>query len=451
MVGYLLKTTVVLTLALLAAVATRRRSAALRHFILSFALIGLLLLPVLSFVPFGWRTSLIPAGPAGGGLSSGAETSRPGHVRLTGPGALSNESDSLSGTTAAAASITYEASAFEARTDGAAASPAATAAGAMRTAGPAATEGRTGRTLEARLNSLVKVLWPAGLVILLFRLAAGLAGAVRLTAEGTSLGGPGWRALLERFLKLVSLRRPVRLKSHPEVMVPLTWGWRKPVVLFPAGAEAWTDDERSSALLHELSHIKRADFLVMLLVRTSLALYWWNPLCWVAYRELLKAQEIACDELVLRAGIRPSAYAASLLAFRRSAGLRWNPSTALLGMLGRSSFQERLASILRQKIVLMEVKMKTKIMLAVTLVAAVCLVGMARPTQGAGPSEGVTVLAETALPAPATPDAVIQETAVAQEKAKTQEKAKAAEKAKVAEKAAKEEAAVAKTIVIEPV
>ena len=76
----------------------------------------------------------------------------------------------------------------------------------------------------------------------------------------------------------------------------------------------------------------------MLLVRTSLALFWWNPLCWIAYRELLKAQEIACDELVLRAGIRPSAYAASLLAFRRSAGFRWNPSTALLGIrAGRRS------------------------------------------------------------------------------------------------------------------
>ena len=95
--------------------------------------------------------------------------------------------------------------------------------------------------------------------------------------------------------------------------------------------------------------------------------------------------------------------------------------------------------------------MKTKIMLAVTLVAAVCLVGMARPTHGAGPSEAVTVLSETALPAPAAPDAVFQETAAAQEKAKTQEKAKAAEKAKEAEKAAKEGAAVEKTIVIRPV
>jgi len=59
--GYFLRTTVVLTLALLAAAAARRRPAALRHFILSAALIGLLLLPLLSIAPIGWRSPLVPA------------------------------------------------------------------------------------------------------------------------------------------------------------------------------------------------------------------------------------------------------------------------------------------------------------------------------------------------------------------------------------------------------
>ncbi len=245
------------------------------------------------------------------------------------------------------------------------------------------------------------------------------------------------------------------------MLVPLTWGFRKPVVLFPDGADAWTEDERSSALYHELSHIKRADFLAMLLVRTSLAVFWWNPLCWVVYREILKEQEIACDELVLRAGIRPSIYAASLLAFRRSAGLRWNPSAALLGMLGRSSFQERLTAILKQKITTMEVKMKTKITLGLALIAAVALIGTARPAVGIEKSSATTTsLVEPAAPAPASLDAALMspasqeaqaEKAVVQEKQKEQEKAKAAEKAKEAEKAAKDKAVTAKTIVIKPV
>jgi beta-lactamase regulating signal transducer with metallopeptidase domain len=302
------------------------------------------------------------------------------------------------------------------------------------------------------LGPVLAVLWAAGLAVLVIRLFVGLAGAVRLTAEGTPLRDPAWRALLDRFLALVSLRRTVRLRSHPQVLVPLTWGWRNPVVLLPDGADGWTEDERSSALFHELSHIKRADFLVMLLVRASLALFWWNPLCWVVYRELLKEQEIACDELVLRAGIRPSAYAASLLAFRRAAGFRWNPSAALLGMLGRSSFQDRMAAILKQKLTFREVRMKTKIMVALVLVAAVAVIGSARPLAGrpaAEAAEGAMLIPmDVASAWAAEPQAQTQaEKAAVQRKAEEAEKAKQADKAKAAEKAKQAE----KTIVIKPI
>jgi beta-lactamase regulating signal transducer with metallopeptidase domain len=458
MAGYLLKTTVVLIVALLGAAVAKRRPAAFRHFILSSALIGLLLLPLLTLAPVGWRSPLLPAWmavsapPAEDGpkvtateLPAGAPENggEPG-VRQAAAGSTLSRAWPVVRPLADAESRSLLPS--PARLD-----PAVLPSGALTVA-------KTART--GVLSFLLAVLWAAGLAILLLRLAFGLSGAVRLTAEGTPLDDASWRVLLERFLAFVSLRREVRLRSHPGVLVPMTWGFRKPYVLFPDGADAWTEDERSSALYHELSHIKRADFLAMLLVRTSLALFWWNPLCWVVYREILKEQEIACDELVLRAGIRPSIYAASLLAFRRLAGFRWNPSAALLGMLGRSSFQERLAAILKHKLTLMEVKMKTKIMIVLALVAAVALIGTARPAVGIEKSAATTSVVEPAAPAPALLDAartspasqeVQAEKAVIREKQKEQEKAKAAEKAKEAEKAAKEKAVTAKTIVIKPV
>lgn len=445
--GYLVRTTIVLALALLAAAAAKRRPAAFRHFVLSAALIGLLLLPVLSLAPIGWRSSVLPAWmspavPPATGAAANRSAGVPARPPVQAPLAL------------------IEANPGNASGRAAEISPAGPAAAAS---GPLArhkielssesgltplsgvhnldTAASPSEVPSAVLGTVLAGLWAAGLLTLVIRLAAGLAGAVRLAAQGRALDGPVWRALLDRFMALVALRRPVRLETHPAVLVPLTWGFRKPIVLFPEGADAWSEDERSSALFHELSHISRADFLVMLLVRASLAVFWWNPLCWIVHRELRKEQEIACDELVLRAGIRPSTYAASLLAFRRSAGLRWSPSAALLGMLGRSSFQDRLAAILRQKITLMEVKMKTKIMAALALFAAVALIGTARPVSGPQTPETSTVLVETALPG-AGPSAAVLPAAspVAQEKAQEQEKAKAAEKAKEAEKAAKAEA-----------
>ena len=458
MAGYLLKTTAVLIVALLAAAAARRRPAAFRHFILSSALVGLLLLPLLTLAPVGWRSPLLPAWMAidTPHPAEAPKAERPSEALKAAPatelpaGSLGNDAGSdvrltgellfLSPASPAIPPLALEES------------PAP-----LPNASMIEPAGRPGR--PALPGLLLAVLWSAGLAVLLLRLAFGLAGAARLTSEGTPLDDDAWHVLLERFIAFVSLRREVRLKSHPEVVVPLTWGFRKPIVLFPDGAGAWTDDERSSALYHELSHIKRADFLAMLLVRTSLALFWWNPLCWIVYREILKEQEIACDELVLRAGIRPSTYAASLLAFRRSAGFRWSPSAALLGIVGRSSFEGRLAAILKHKLTLMEVKMKTKIMLALALVAAVALIGTAGPAAGVEKSAVKTTVVATALPAPAglaVPAPDVDQTKAEgsvladqeQEKAKEAEKAKKAEKAKEAEKAAKEKAEVAKTIVI---
>ncbi len=456
--GCFLKTAVVLSLALLAAVAARRRPAGVRHFILSSALIGLLLIPLLSLAPVGWRSPLLPGWMAAPAASPAGTSDEPAARNVR---AYKNDIEASSAAGPVAASPSSAPARLLVRGSATPLLPARS--GPERAAAPANAPKPAESGPFAAAGLVVTVLWTAGLAALLMRLAFGLGGAVRLTKEGTPLDGTAWRILVERFLALVSFHRDVRLKSHPEVLVPLTWGWRRPVVLLPEGSDSWSEDERSSALFHELSHVKRADFLVMLLVRTSLALFWWNPLCWVVYRELQKEQEIACDELVLRAGIRPSIYAATLLAFRRSAGFRWNPSAALLGMLGKSSFQERLAAILKQKLTFMEVKMKTKIMLALALVAAVALVGTARPVSGTEAMDRTTVLAETAMPAPAgfvlaAPAVDDQEVTAAtavvrgqeQEKAKAAEKAKRAEKAKATEKAQKGKAAVATTYVITP-
>jgi len=448
---YFLKTTAVLTLALLAAAAAKRRPAAFRHFVLSFALIGLLLLPVLSLAPAGWRTSLLPAqpvearvqGPVREVLYSASITVGPADV--TPARSVPDTGVTMTGRSAPGTHILSSGSSSPLLSPPAS-DNSPSVPSAARTNDP-------GRNI---LGLGLAVLWSAGLFVLALRLVAGLAAARKLTAEGQALADPLWRDILGRFVALVQLRRKVRLKSHPRILVPLTWGWRRPAILMPAGTEAWTEGVRSSALIHELSHIKRADFLVMLAVRASLAVFWWNPLCWVVTRKLRQEQEIACDELVLRAGIKPSIYAASLLAFQRAAGFRWNPTSALLGILGRSSFSQRLAVILKQKLTFKEVKMKTRIMLAMAIVLAVVFIGTARPavkiekrTVTASVVQSTAPAAEavdSALPAAVGQDKQTEKADAAQQE---EEKAKAAQKAEEAEKAEKEKPVVEKKIVIE--
>ncbi len=92
------------------------------------------------------------------------------------------------------------------------------------------------------LGYVLPVLWLAGLVLLLARLAAGLGRIRRITRESEVLDDPGWKRLLQRFISAVCLRRGVGLKAHPRVVVPLTWGFRRPGVIMPGGTGAWTDE-----------------------------------------------------------------------------------------------------------------------------------------------------------------------------------------------------------------
>jgi len=424
------KTTILLVPALLAAALSKRRTAAFRHFLLSFALIGLLFVPLVSLLPFGWQAPLLPVRPAFAEISGRMAQSS---MNLGAP--FIGDTVSVRDQPAAdPPAILENGVERDAAPSGAAAiGPMASAlASSLSSAIPVDNEtSRQANSSSGSKRSFLDIalvfVWIGGIFALLLRLALGLAGAARMTWEGTGLDDPAWRILLLRFVSIISLRRPVRLKSHPDVLIPMTWGWRRPVILFPSGAGTWAETERSTALYHELSHIKRADFLFLFLVRLSLSLFWWNPLCWVVYVRIRREQEIACDELVLRAGIKPSTYAAGLLAFRRSAGLRWNPSVALPGLIGGSSFQERLAVILKQKKTIKEVNMKSRIILAAAVVLAVALIGTARPAAGIEAKvEAAPAPAVMTSPAPAHPvvgpEIKVQTTTKEKEKARTDEK-----------------------------
>jgi len=157
--------------------------------------------------------------------------------------------------------------------------------------------------------------------------------------------GYPWQQLFRLFFKRMALKRNVRLVQNKRVAVPMTWGVLKPVILMPPESSQWPMDQCSSVLFHELSHVKRWDFPVNLLARISCALYWFNPLAWMVFKRLRTEQEKACDEMVLKAGIKPSTYASSLLLLKQAVHKgRPLPSPAL-GMAGGSEFSERLTAI----------------------------------------------------------------------------------------------------------
>ena len=59
----------------------------------------------------------------------------------------------------------------------------------------------------------------------------------------------------------------------------MTWGVLRPVILLPADAGDWTHERLTTALLHELAHVRRRDFLTRNWRPGPRArFYWFNPM-----------------------------------------------------------------------------------------------------------------------------------------------------------------------------
>ena len=97
---------------------------------------------------------------------------------------------------------------------------------------------------------------------------------------------------------------------------PLAFGiWRR-YVAFPRDfTERYEPEERDLALAHELGHHARGDLIANWVALIVLALHWFNPVAWRAFRAFRADQEIATDARVL-AGMNPMrrhSYACAIL------------------------------------------------------------------------------------------------------------------------------------------
>jgi hypothetical protein len=189
-------------------------------------------------------------------------------------------------------------------------------------------------------------LWAIGAGLILGLVGLSLWRTAHLARRARPLAHVGVLHEARHVAARLGVRRPVRVLQADDETMPMTWGGLRPSVLVPAGFVAWPAARRTAVLVHELAHVKRWDWVTQLGARLVVALYWWNPLAWVAARRLREERELACDDLVLAHGTVASAYAGDLLEIARA--FRASPATALAGvaMARRSQLAGRLLAVL---------------------------------------------------------------------------------------------------------
>jgi beta-lactamase regulating signal transducer with metallopeptidase domain len=285
------KMSVVLTAGLITASALGRKSAALRHWVITAAILGAGAVPIVSLAGPAWMLPIAAS---------------------TAP-----QSDTLIAWTI----------------DGPRSGPAAPLIAASATLAPA--------SVPRRRSSVIVVAWLIGAAVNLLILLAPMARLRTVAAHATIVTSGRWHDALRRTADAAGVRRRVALLQSDRPALLVTWGAKSPKVLLPRGAGDWSGERIQIVLTHEIAHIARADWLLQIGAELLRSVYWFNPLLWIACARLRYESERACDDAVLAAGIEGREYASQLVDLARLFGRSRGPWLPAPAMAGRPSTLER--------------------------------------------------------------------------------------------------------------
>jgi beta-lactamase regulating signal transducer with metallopeptidase domain len=338
-----LKATLILAVALALTVVLRRSAAATRHLVWAAALAGIVVLPALNLLLPGWYVSL-----------PGAESVRALGSRLL-PASDPRLSFKVSTTPTPEAPVPATDGAQAPREASRSSGPAKPRSDASIANAPDQTGSFKADIRDVRLTDaspaasaamLLLEIWLAGVALALLPLLVGRWQLSRLAHAAHDVESDALDDFAARLARSLGVTRVVRLVEGGPNASPMTWGTLRPVVLVPEGFEHWSEEHRRDVLLHELAHVARYDCLTQTVARVACALYWFNPLAWIAARQLRIERERSCDDRVLLAGARPSSYAEHLLTIARTLRAPGATPVAALAMARPSQLEGRLLALL---------------------------------------------------------------------------------------------------------
>lgn len=176
-------------------------------------------------------------------------------------------------------------------------------------------------TLPQQISSKTEYILPyivtfygMGLCFQLFILCLGYKRILDIKKNAHFEVPANWKASFEKLVLQLNLHRPISFHLSDKINVPLVIGYFKPVVLFPLALASQLDiDQVEAILIHELSHIRRNDYLLNLIKTGIETLLFFNPFIWLSGRFINIEREHACDDLVLKFTGTPMTYAHALL------------------------------------------------------------------------------------------------------------------------------------------
>jgi TonB family protein len=177
-------------------------------------------------------------------------------------------------------------------------------------------------------------------------LAAALLGGSALLIARLALGTLRLHLYRLRSTPLEGAGTEVEFRVSKEVSGPITFGWKRPVVLLPAGFLELAPESRAAIQAHETAHVRRGDWLFAVGEELIRSVLWFHPGIWFVIARIHLAREQVVDREVVETTGNREAYLDALLAI---AGLKTKIGfvPALLFVRQRH-FAERVAILLKE-------------------------------------------------------------------------------------------------------
>ncbi|MCY4553276.1 MAG: redoxin domain-containing protein [Candidatus Poribacteria bacterium] len=328
-----IKSFVIFAVAGLFAFCLRRKSAAVRGFVWSIAIVGCLIVPLFSLLLPKWDLGILPV-----------ET----------PTSIAQSQLSLKPVSSIAITPTQPQ--------------------------PNPVTGQSGFLATLQWTDWIAIVWTGAGLFLLIRLIVGIGAVWHISDRSNNFS----RAVKQC---LSNWDRRVNVRLSNRIIVPMVWGFLRPVILLPADANQWQTERLRAVLLHELAHVKRRDWMMQMIAQVVCAVYWFNPFVWFAARWMRIEAEQACDDQVLNAGYQPTDYAQHLLDIVRNVKVAGFASRAAVAIARSSKIEGRLRTVLAENLNRHPI---TKVAVGIGLLTLICFtvpMGAVRLAQAVDPKE----------------------------------------------------------------
>ena len=187
---------------------------------------------------------------------------------------------------------------------------------------------------------------------------------------------------LQTFANKVSsqlrITRKISVWISHHIDVPATIGFIKPVILIPfASLNNLSGDQLEAIILHELSHIKRNDYLINILIAVIETILFFNPFVVLLSKAIKRERENCCDDFVLQYRYDPHSYALALLRLEQSRAN--NPKLAIGAISGKKQLLSRIKRITNGQVVSRQFNYGQKLLALFLVTGVICSMAWLSP------------------------------------------------------------------------